>query len=372
MIDFTDSDIFAFSYFQIIYYLCVIYSDLVSSLTTIFVAGFVIAVSGLLIYYYWDNITSAFHWPLGIYNNKGKRPQTLNRQTGEFEDYVSDASTPARNYPDGYLHYFSRKMGDLSNQVNSRAKELYNNSTNSIRSYFSMDTQRSNHIPTIATRDFYVDKNNISYWKGLPLSRTEFLENGDEYYMFLDKNNIVNILDNKIATNSLDLVNPLTGLSIGRRPLDSFEMSNIRANKTIKAYFEAPAGSYLRNPQISNIADISTPQLENTSILDSPPNEFRKPAVPMHIPTIAPEKKAFSQLDFHESDLGDVTITPIPRVQIRPISPDATPRASTSQLPASPDATPSSTVRWLQKNRNLEKTKDFSRDPFSDDWSPYD
>lgn len=71
--------------------------------------------------------------------------------------------------------------------------------------------------------------------------------------MFLDKDNLVNILDNKIHTNSLDLVNPLTGISIGRKPLDNFEMSSIRSAKSIKVYFEAPADSYIRNPQLSNI-----------------------------------------------------------------------------------------------------------------------
>jgi hypothetical protein len=207
--------------------------------------------------------------------------------------------------------------------------------------------------PVIATRGFYGDNNGVAYWKGLPLPRTEYLPNGEEYFMFLDKDNMVNILDNKIHTTSLDMVNPLTGLSIGRKPVDLMEMVNIRRGKNIRAYYEAPKDSYLHNVQISNVVEISTPNLESTSVTEDLPSEFRKPSVPIDIPSIAPERRAFSRAPMEEIDLAEALRAPYPRFipaqsHLRPISPDATPRASTSQLPdITPDATPRASTSQL-------------------------
>jgi hypothetical protein len=187
-------------------------------------------------------------------------------------------------------------------------------------------------------------------WKGLPLPRTEYLEDGSEYFMFLDKDNIVNILDNKISTNSLDLVNPLTGESIGRKTVDVFEQNLIRSGKSMRAYFEAPSDSYLRNPVLSNI-QLAKPDIENTSIrFDDLPSYDRVPSTPIDVPNI----NAFREAFLDEVDLGDLY------TKSRPPVPNATPKASTSQLPIDPDATPKASTSQLPV------------DPFASDWDPFE
>jgi len=278
----------------------------------------------------------------------------FDRRDGQFKDYVSDSSSPARDYPaprGGYLNHFSRKLGDLSAQVYDRAKEMQNNTTNTLNSFFGLDKDFKE--PTIATRDFWVHENGTAHWKGLPLPRTEYLPNGDEYYMFLDKDNLVNILDNKIHTNSLDLVNPLTNISIGRKPLDVLEMAKIRSCKTVKAYFEAPKDSYIYNIHTSNLGDLSRPNLESTSITGELPSYDKKPSIPIDIPSMTPEKGAFARWDYIEFDEVDIgatrratTYAPIsqdtasgPYNRLDGMSSDSTPRAAAPTL-VSPDATP--------------------------------
>jgi hypothetical protein len=233
-----------------------------SDYTYYLIAGAVVIVTGFLIYYYWDSISNSFK-PGG---DKGKMRETFyDRKSGSYEEYMSEPSPNGyREYPEGYLNYFSRKLGDLSNEINNRAKELYSNTFGSL---FKEETVRP---PIIATRDLFVpgDNGGTTMWKGLPLPRTEYLENGDEYYLFLDKDNIVNILGNRIENNSLDLVNPLTGESIGRKAIDNFDKLNLLKNKTMRAYFSAPSDSYVRNPSITNI-QLTAPDFNTLDISES-------------------------------------------------------------------------------------------------------
>jgi hypothetical protein len=146
------------------------------------IAGVVIIVSGFAIYYYWDNITNLFKKGGG---DKGKGRETFTPES-QPSSYVSEASDPLKEYPEGFLRYFSRKLANLSEQVNNRAKEMYNSGTNLFTNPFKRDT-----APLIPKREFDESfipaQGNIpAVWKGLPLPRKEFTKDGREFIMFTD------------------------------------------------------------------------------------------------------------------------------------------------------------------------------------------
>lgn len=183
--------------------------------------------------------------------------------------------------------------------------------------------------------------------------------------MYLDNYNIVNILDNKIGTDSVDLVNPLTGKSIGRQYMDPYEILQIRRLKTMKAYFEAPADSYLNsnNNILENSGIISKPNLENLPYT-SLPSENRTPSIPLDISTISPEKSGFrfhyplndpeldsidpgvvgrirNIFDFDENPFAQSNIKPTLSVsEATPISPKSNPVIPNSKPKTEPIDTP--------------------------------
>lgn len=108
------------------------------------IAGVVLIVSGFAIYYYWDNITNLFKKG----GDKGKGRETFTPES-QPSSYVSEASDPLKEYPERYLRYFSRKLANLSEQVNNRAKELYNSGTNLFTNPFKRDAG-----PLIPRREF--------------------------------------------------------------------------------------------------------------------------------------------------------------------------------------------------------------------------
>src|ERR1700689_5744146 len=59
-------------------------------------------------------------------------------------------------------------------------------------------------------------------WEGFPVPRVENL-NGVDYYISLDKDHYINIMDNTMRGHSINIISPLSGNSIGATsiPLDS-------------------------------------------------------------------------------------------------------------------------------------------------------
>jgi hypothetical protein len=113
------------------------------------IAGVVIIASGFIVYYYWDNITNLFK--KGDDKGKGRETFTFDPQTGDYVSTSSgsEPSIPGKYYPEGFLKYFSRKMANMSEQVNNRAKELYNSGTNLFTNPFKRDAG-----PLIPRREF--------------------------------------------------------------------------------------------------------------------------------------------------------------------------------------------------------------------------
>jgi hypothetical protein len=139
----------------------------------------------------------------------------------------------------------------MSEQVNNRAKELYNSGTNLFTNPFKRDAG-----PLIPRREFdesFVPaRGNLpAMWKGLPLPRRERTPSGKEFIMFTDNvtPNFVNVLDSRRMNNLVDIVNPITGLSIGQKELSDVEVENWWNNFNL-SFFDAPPNSYIWNPQM--------------------------------------------------------------------------------------------------------------------------
>ena len=158
-------------------------------------------------------------------------------------------------------------------------------------------------------------------------------------------------------------------------------MAIARTNMSPKAYFEAPANSYLRNPQISNLENISTPSLESTSFEGNLPSLDRKPSIPLNIPSVAPEKSGFSEYIFPRDEYFPNPNIPyvspksntVPLQEVDLSDAWSTPTASTSRLTPSrpnidPDATPRPSMSQL---RNSEYEGPY-RDPFASNFDPFD
>jgi hypothetical protein len=152
---------------------------------------------------------------LGIYIFWDKIPNPFNRGEGDDGNLPGNISSPntsdpssgrsINEYPDGYLKHFSRKMGDMVEEVKGKAKELYNKS-------ISKPPIDPNFIP----KGIYKE-NGQTMWNGLPLPRVESLDNGQEFYITKDENNFIRILSNSInSTDMVDIVDPIKNISIGR------------------------------------------------------------------------------------------------------------------------------------------------------------
>lgn len=262
-------------------------------------AGAIFLIFGVYIYLYWDNIGRVF-----------KRDDTGDDSpafgvSSEGSIVSSEPSTIPRDYPEGYLRYFSRKMGDLSREVKDRAISLFNK--NESRPIIPHDTPRG----------VYFEGGN-QMWDGLPIPRVESTGDGREFFISLDTNGFIKIADNSREANMVDVINPNSGLSIGRQYISQIERVNIIASAKDHAYFESPENSYVRNPlsRMDNIT-ITTPSVGNTSVehTDLPtfddvkfdpdnfeigvpgPSNYKGKAPEVEMPNINFEESAFSNLD---------------------------------------------------------------------------
>jgi hypothetical protein len=97
-------------------------------------------------------------------------------------------------------------------------------------------------------------------WNDLPLPRVEYLNDGREYHISQDQNNFIRIISNRIEDQLVDIVNPVTGKSVGRELISTEDKNYIFLSlKNIKNYFKAPENSYIRNPllDLGNINEYS-------------------------------------------------------------------------------------------------------------------
>jgi hypothetical protein len=212
---------------------------------TYIIAGVVILSSGLLIYYYCSDISGFFK--KGRDTNFKKDDDSFIND-GEINDdwgsIPSDESIPNRD--PAYYRYFKKGKDFLSKR---RAKK-------------DARVELEASLPSGIT----YEKGN-SIWNGLPLPRTEYLKDGTEYYISMDKNKFIRIFNNKIESSVVDIINPMTNRSIGREIISTSDKNKLFSGRNIKAYYEAPKDSYVRNQliesdSINTITGMANPSIE--------------------------------------------------------------------------------------------------------------
>jgi len=105
-------------------------------------------------------------------------------------------------------------------------------------------------------------------YNGLPIPRTEVLDNGTEYYFNLDKDGFLNVLNNSYSENrGMEILNPFSGKGINRIPISIKDRIALINNARENANFDAPLNSYARNPIFDGVViDISAPSLSSLDI----------------------------------------------------------------------------------------------------------
>lgn len=260
------------------------------------VAGVVVIASGFLVYYYWDNIINLFK--KGEDKGKGRETFPSLNSVVDNDNSTGSESTISRDYPEGYLTYFKRKLNGLFNRTVHPE-----NTIQPTRVYDDGFTPPFGNYPAV--------------WKGLPLPRKEYTPEGKEYIMFLDKDNIVNILDNRRSNRLATLINPRTNKTIGFTEFSESEVYDWW-NKDL-SFFEAPANSYIWNAD-PGVLTFPT-RMPPFSTLDIPESSLPAPIIP---PNTVAESIALK--------LGKLPNTST----IKTVDPDATPRVSLSNLPKLP------------------------------------
>jgi hypothetical protein len=113
-------------------------------------------------------------------------------------------------------------------------------------------------------------------YNGLPLGRTEVLDNGTEYYLNLDKDGFVTVRNNSFSNNgAMEVINPFSGMGITRMPININERLTLINKAREGAIFNAPLNSYARNPIFEGVGiDISPPSLSSLPTASTPSNTF--------------------------------------------------------------------------------------------------
>jgi hypothetical protein len=120
-------------------------------------------------------------------------------------------------------------------------------------------------------------------WKGLPVPRREHFY-GKEYYISLDKDNYINIVDNGIVSDNVNIINPISGNSVGTRPLPlNSKRMYIRDFDDAPDYV-AETDSYLGEIRTTNVF-VGNPSVSSTSVDESTLPSFSNVSKPDNIPT---------------------------------------------------------------------------------------
>lgn len=139
----------------------------------------------------------------------GKLPFTKKDDSSTIDSInsspISDPSLPSTgnnssDYPEGYLSYFSKKLGLVTEAVKERAKGLFSSSNSESSGGISSNVG----IP----RGLYRDGNQ-TMWKGLPIPRVENYQ-GTDYYINLDKDGFINMFDSKMDNYKISIINPIS------------------------------------------------------------------------------------------------------------------------------------------------------------------
>jgi hypothetical protein len=173
-------------------------------------------------------------------------------------------------------------------------------------------------------------------WKGLPVPRVESF-NGVDYYITLDKDNFINIIDSTRTNEVLEIINPITGNITGITPLgmgskydfmkQSFGWYKSDAKGESVIFSKRNDFNFIGRPGASSL-DIDEKELPNFNATVS---NIEKSS-PISIPSSSKGKDRMFD-DFKDIPLGPTQISEINPSDWSDNS--ATPKPSTKPLPQS-------------------------------------
>ena len=256
-----------------------------------------VVVIGIIAYTYWDSRINISRRG----GDDGPDPELPEIPSPIASDPSSGRDTAF--YPEGYLQTFSRKLGDLVEQVKTRSKEL-----------ISLSKQDTSGLSSIVStpKGLYRQGDQLM-WKGLPVPRVESF-NGVDYYITLDKDNWINIIDSTRNSNVIELINPITGNISGTTPLgwgskeeflrNTFDWYRSNAKGDSVIFSKINDFNFIGRPGASSL-DISEEKLPN---FNSTVSNIEK-TQPIPIPSIKGKEKMVD--DFKDIPLGPTQISEI-------------------------------------------------------------
>jgi hypothetical protein len=231
---------------------------------------------GILGYTYWDSITNKFKKPEDVTN-------IMPDITPSPEDSLPSSGKSISDYPEGYLTYFSKKLGLLTESVKSRAKDLFNRSA---------DT--SNISSNVGIPKGLYREGTQTMWKGLPVPRVENY-NGIDYYISLDKDGFINMFNSKIEDSSISIISPISEKVVGVNNMLFFNKISQLKDSSHFPQFIAKDNSIIHNLSYTNF-QISQPGLHSTSVDES--------TLPQSKPILIPKGKERAFDNFEDIPLG--------------------------------------------------------------------
>jgi hypothetical protein len=215
-----------------------------------------VAAIGILTYTYWDSIMNQFRR-----GDRGGEEDFYLTPSPSIESSNPSSGNSASAYPEGYLRHFSKKTGDLVEQVKARAQDLFNKA----KGREELNPIPIEHISSNVgiPQGLYREGNQIM-WQGLPVPRVEN-SNGVDYYISVDKDKFINIVDSTRGNEFIDVINPISGHSIGLNPIPLNSKINLLTGYRDWPEFISPVNSIVRNRKITNLW-INNPRVSSTSV----------------------------------------------------------------------------------------------------------
>jgi hypothetical protein len=235
------------------------------------------------------------------------------------------------DYPEGYLNYFSKRLGEISDQVKKRSQELYS------RSLGGKGADHPNISSNVSIPNGLYREGNQTMWRGLPLPRVENL-NGIDYYISLDKDKFINIIDSTNNNDFIDIINPISCNSVGLTPIPLNSKFGLIRNYRYWPEFVAPFDSVVTTRGVSGNMSIMHPSINSTSVDEDSLPSFGK-STPIPIPSFKDKMYSASPHNHPIRDSnfpGQSTVfsRTDPMTEIDLVDAWSTPGASTSQLPS--------------------------------------
>jgi hypothetical protein len=151
-------------------------------------------------------------------------------------------------------------------------------------------------------------------WARLPVPRVES-HGGVDYFISLDNDKFINIMDSTRSHNYLEIINPITRKSLGVHNLTDVDKIVRMGESKLFPHFDAKADSVIHNIGVDNIF-IGNPHIDSTSVdPDSLPSFPSSSSNPINI-TKGKEKDITGE--FYDVPLYPTTTSVVPDINKTP------------------------------------------------------